>query len=305
MGCHNPIDAWPGATSPNGKRPLVFKRPGNLSKGLQISCGQCLGCRLEKGRQWALRCVHEASLHKENSFLTLTYDDSHYPSGGSLNLRDIQLFLKRLRKSIGPIRFFQVGEYGDKLQRPHHHALIFGYDFPDKVLYKKTPYGNLSVSPLLSRLWPHGFSTVGDFTPQSAAYVTRYALKKITGQKASEHYQGRKPEYVTMSRRPGIGRGWYDKWQKDVFPRDYAVQNGRKLKVPDYYTNLLAKSAPAMYDSIKQGRRLMGERFRKREAYLKTPIDSFRLKERGEVLAIRLNEQKRSYENDPQSLQRV
>jgi len=298
MPCISPIDAWHGPIAPNGKRPLVFKRQPASSVGLQIACGQCIGCRLEKARQWQLRCLHEASLHKENSFLTLTYDDSHCPPNGSLNLRDIQLFLKRLRKAVGDIRFFQVGEYGERLERPHHHALIFGHNFPDKSTIKSTPHGDLCRSESLEAIWPHGFSSVGELTPQSVAYVTRYALKKITGPPAENHYQGRKPEYITMSRRPGIGRDWYQKFQSDVFPRDYAIQKGFKLKVPDYYTNMLAKDNPIMYADVKETRKAKGVCHRKREAQLNTPVDSFRLKDRETILESKQKQKKRSYENE-------
>ena len=138
MVCYHPITAWRSleGRGANGKWPLVFnKRDGYCDLEVQVPCGQCVGCRLERSRQWAIRCVHEASLHSRNCFITLTYDDAHLP-GISLVPRDYVLFMKRLRKMFGAgIRFFHCGEYGSINFRPHHHAIIFNFDFEDKVLW--------------------------------------------------------------------------------------------------------------------------------------------------------------------------
>lgn len=208
---------------------------------VEIPCGQCIGCRLERSRQWAIRCVHEASLYDDNCFLTLTYDDEHLPSDNSLNLKHFQDFLKRLRKRFGSgIRYFHCGEYGDLNNRPHYHAIIFNFDFADKVIFKDSGEYKVYVSDSLSKLWPYGYSTIGDVTFESAAYVARYCLKKVTGKDAAEHYDGRKPEYTTMSRRPGIGRLWYDRFKDDVYPSDFVVMRGKKMRPPKFYDGIFA-----------------------------------------------------------------
>ena len=137
MPCYSPLTAYKGKSTDSGKMCLSFKRSEGLFgsfSAINLPCGQCIGCRLERSRQWAVRCMHEASLHDENSFLTLTYSDENLPPGGSLHLPDFQNFMKRLRKSIAPkrVRFYHCGEYGDILSRPHYHALLFGYDFDDR-----------------------------------------------------------------------------------------------------------------------------------------------------------------------------
>jgi len=192
-----------------------------------IACGQCSGCRLERSRQWAVRCMHEASLHEKNSFVTLTYKDA--PE--SLEYRDFQLFMKRLRKVRGRCRFYMGAEYGEQRGRPHFHALLFGVAWPDGVYLGKSPSGfKLFRSAQLSALWPQGFASVGDVTFESAAYVARYCMSVITGDKAVEHYGGRKPEFGRMSLRPGIGRAWIDKYgRSDVLPDGNVVVNGVKL----------------------------------------------------------------------------
>ena len=232
-----------------GKRSIVFNpRFGLTDRPISVPCGQCIGCRLERSRQWAVRCVHEASLYENNCFLTLTYDDAHLPSDLSLNLVHFQNFMKRLRKRYGKgIRFFHCGEYGENFGRPHYHAIIFNFDLPDRVLWSQRDGVNLYSSDILRSLWPYGFSSVGDVTFESAAYVARYVIKKVTGANADDHYSfvdeltgqvfTRCPEYTTMSRRPGIGKGWIDKFLPDVFPGDFVVINGVKCRPPRFYDN--------------------------------------------------------------------
>ena len=244
MPCYHPITAYRAASGKNpktGKWPIVFDiKNGYKDMPVQIPCGRCIGCRLEKSRQWAIRCVHEASLYSDNCFITLTYDNEHLPSDLSLDKSHFVLFMKRLRKKYGDgIRFFHCGEYGELYKRPHHHACLFNFDFPDKKLWSTREGIPLYTSESLQKLWPYGYSTIGAVTFESAAYVARYVMKKITGDKAEAHYNGREPEYITMSRRPGIAREWFEKFKTDVYPQDFCIiRNNIKCKPPKYYDNL-------------------------------------------------------------------
>lgn len=234
----------------NGKYSIVFNKKESEGVSVQLPCGQCIGCRLERSRQWAVRCMHEASLYKDNCFLTLTFNNDNLNSDGSLVKRDFVLFMKRLRKKFGSkIRFFHCGEYGSKLSRPHHHACIFNFDFPDKVLWTVRDGIKLYRSKSLEKLWPYGFCTIGSVTFESAAYVARYITKKITGKKAESHYEKINketgevvkivPEYITMSRRPGIARAWFEKFKDDVYPSDFVIiRNNIKCKPPKYYDKI-------------------------------------------------------------------
>lgn len=264
MPCHYPLTAWKSrdldhVNLKNGKTRLVFRADlGYPNTKLQLPCGQCAGCRLDKARDWAIRCVHEAQLHKENCFVTLTYDNEHLPEGQTLQPRDMVLFLKRLRKSIEPkkVRFFQCGEYGDDTSRPHHHILLFGLDFHDKLLIRSSSQHPLYSSATLSALWPHGYASIGALTFDSACYVARYILKKITGPKAEEHYNGRRPEYITMSRRPGIGRGFLDLYTSDVYNHDQIViRDGFLAKPPAYYDAIYEGVNPSHFQKLKAERR--------------------------------------------------
>lgn len=239
MPCYSPLKGYKSKTlNPSGKRSIVFTpRDAFVDLPLDIPCGQCIGCRLERSRQWAIRCAHEASLHEHNCFITLTYNNENLPKDGSLHVDHFQLFMKRLRKKYGKgVRYFHCGEYGEKFGRPHYHACIFNLDFHDKIHWKTHNGQKYYTSKTLDALWEHkGYCVIGDVTFQSAAYVARYITKKITGKYAEAHYQGRKPEYTTMSRRPGIAKHWLAKYASDVYPGDFVVMNDQKMKPPKYY----------------------------------------------------------------------
>jgi len=206
-----------------------------------------------------MRCLHEASLYDDNCFITLTYDDEHLPSDLSLHKKDFQDFMKRLRKNYPDvnIRYYHCGEYGEEKQRPHYHACLFNFDFDDKIKWKKQNDFWLYVSETLNKIWGKGYCVIGDVTFDSAAYVARYIEKKLLTsdqEKKDAHYKGRLPEYTTMSRRPGIGRGWYDKYKNDIYPSDFAVIGERKVKPPKFYDNLLKNQNPTEFEILKKSR---------------------------------------------------
>lgn len=278
MPCYSPLNAYRGKSSEADKTVITFSRPQSWrGERIDLPCGQCIGCRLERSRQWATRCVHEAQMHEENSFITLTYDDDHLPTGndicdrcvrphvkaGSVCVSHFQDFFKRLRKYYAPkkIRYYHCGEYGELLSRPHYHALLFGHDFSDKQLFSNRNGNQVYTSAELSQLWPFGFSLTGAVTFESAAYVARYVMKKITGEKADTHYAGRSPEYVTMSRRPGIGSTWYDKYKSDVYPHDRINVRGSFVRPPRFYDCLLEREDRSTLMQLKLNREKNSIRF--------------------------------------------
>lgn len=253
-----------------------------------------------------MRCVHEASLYgHQNSFLTLTYSDDHVPASFSVNTRDLQLFHKRLRKSLPQkIRHFACGEYGDDNLRPHYHSLIFNHDFPDKTLWAIREGNRFYKSKALEQLWPFGLSEIGDLTFESAAYVSRYVMKKITGDKADEHYYRRspvdgelyrvEPEFLVMSRRPGIGRGWLDKYKSDVFPSDFIVVDGRKLKPPRFYIDNLTDDEKEVIKRNRKGLKTTAHGWRELHKKRRYNNSRDRLAVREEVHQARASRLKRS-----------
>lgn len=272
MPCFSPLYGYKSKhVSANGKRTITFSSKSGFSDlQMTVPCGQCIGCRIDRSRQWALRCVHESKLHTANSFVTLTYDENNVPPGHSLVKRDLQLFFKNLRYSHGQFRYFAAGEYGDQTKRPHYHVLLFGIDFrDDRKKHSQNKRGDaLYTSESLTKTWGLGQSYIGEFNYASAAYTARYIMKKQLGKNSSESeaytrydsvtgelYQV-EPEFCLMSRRPGLGSGWYDKYKKDAFPSDYLVHEGKKHPVPRFYYDKLKKSDPGQFDEISNKRKL-------------------------------------------------
>lgn len=275
MPCFSPLQAW--RTS---KGDIVFWRRQDAINEFKLPCGGCEGCLLERSRQWAVRCMHEAQLWEKNCFITLTYEDP--PPWNSLVHSDFQKFMKRLRKrfkgdkelvddrtgkSSRPIRFYMAGEYGSVRGRPHYHACIFNFAFEDLKFLRRTNSGSdLYRSAQLESLWPYGFSSVGDVTFESAAYVARYVMKKQNQDidvhapvdlETGEVIQ-RLPEYNRMSLKPGIGANFLDKYKSDVFPNDYVVVNGHKAKPPRYYFKRLQQQDPDLYEQVEYSRAMKG-----------------------------------------------
>lgn len=338
MPCFHPLDAWQtqageihfyarGTSGKKGKAP-------DYRREIKLPCGRCIGCRLERSRQWAVRCMHEAQLHEDNCFVTLTYDDNHLRTksalptrltiaqdarlnrantahvnrvdnaqravrGGGLSIQDHQRFIKRLRKHIDPrtVRFYGCGEYGEKLGRPHYHYILFGYNFPDRVVRTEREGIRTYTSQILQKLWPYGYSEIGNVTFESCAYVARYVMKKVTGNAADQHYRHTdeagndywiQPEFNVMSRRPGIAHDWFKQYHMDVYSQDAVVlAGGIKMKPPRYYDELLQQLDQQLLEELQMAR-MDGHRYEDN-----TPA---RLAVREQVTKARLALKKRTYE---------
>lgn len=287
MPCYSPLKGFVDKETGG----ICFKRGNNAGADMEVACGQCLGCRLDRSRTWAMRIVHEAMLHEDNCFITLTYrqkedcDETqlrqryYLPEEGSLNKKHFQDFMKRLRKKFADrrIRYYQCGEYGE-LGRPHYHAIVFGLDFQDKELFSQKEGNYLYTSKVLSDVWKFGFVTIGEVSMESAAYCARYCMKKVTGVRAHDHYLRNDedgvaywilPEYNTMSRKPGIGGHWYEQYKKDLWPSDEVPVPGAGVykKVPRYYETILRREDPGLHAEVKRLR----EVFRKEHGEEYTP----------------------------------
>lgn len=239
-----------------------------------LPCSKCKECRLEYARQWAVRCVHEAKMWNDNSFITLTYSDEHVTD--KLYYVHFQNFMKRLRderfrsfiKQSGFTRktwsqllpsersgmyadyqvgLFSAGEYGDDKKRPHWHAIIFNWR-PTDLIYKYSNERGDRVfrSENLSSLWPYGFSEVGSVTFESAGYVARYSAKKLVHGYDQDH------DFHPISKKSSkhaIGKKFLESYWKDIFSYgEVILPNGVKCGIPRYYEKWLKTHKPAEWD---------------------------------------------------------
>lgn len=216
--------------------------------------------------------MHEAACHSENSFVTLTLDEEHIPSDGSLDKRAVPLFIKRLRRTYAPrVRYFYAGEYGAKLARPHYHALLFGYDWPDKVQLAERGGFPVWGSAMLTELWGKGRTEVGSVTFASASYVARYLCKpgseRLVYNGETGEIVSREREFARMSRRPGLGAEWYARFHGEVFPSDGVLVSGKLAKPPRYYMDRFRESDPESAAAVcvqREARRRLEDETRER-----------------------------------------
>jgi len=263
---------------PDGK--TISWSPKNYSKEyapFQLPCSKCIECRLEYARQWAIRCVHEAKMHEDNSFITLTYSNNNLKSD-KLIYKDYQDFMKRLRSSNPhkEIGMFVTGEYGEKTKRPHWHALLFNYR-PDDLIYK---YSNergdrIYSSDTLSDLWSHGISECGQVTFESAGYCARYAAKKLVHGNDGHEYE----PISKKSSKHAIGKSYLEKYWPDIFNQGQVIlPNGQSASIPRYYEKWLMKNHPIAWDNyvtenkLKKIKKMSLRSHREHEDYIKASL---------------------------------
>ncbi len=282
----------------NGNFYFTMKlQDANPEKTVSIPCGRCMQCRIRKSREWAIRCSHEASMWKNNCFITLTLSPdelSKRDNPHTLVKKDFQDFMKRLRKNYGgkefkqidqktvnPIKYYMAGEYGDKKFRPHYHACLFNFDFDDKYHWQTTKLGfKLYRSPALEKLWPLGYSSIAPVNMATAGYVARYTTKKKFGDQAKEKYEfiddngvifDRLPEYSTMSLKTAIGKE-YAEQNTDNLHNDmvWVTNKGKRVtfKPPKYYDGIFE-----LYDP-QQSKKIKKERLKKAKRYAKQDTDT-------------------------------
>lgn len=241
MPCYNPRAAWRDKdVNSNGKRELIFNRRASyLESDYQIGCGKCTGCIADKARDWSIRLAHEAQYHDQSAFLTLTYDQENVPT--TINVRDTQLFWKKLRKELDQqVQYFITGEYGETTRRPHYHALVFGTDFLGGALNLND---RLFTNPHLDKIWGNGFVSIGPVTTASCMYVAGYVQKKANdpdtfsrmSKGSIRQHQLNHPPNPFRTPLPPIGYRWAED-NVDQMARDgFIVLQGEKFPIPRSY----------------------------------------------------------------------
>jgi len=206
------------------RKPKLIKSPTGGAIGMFVPCGKCMSCRVARTREWTTRIYHEMGYWSKKCFVTLTYDDENLPEDVSISRRELQLWLKRLRKNSGKeIRYYACGEYGESFDRPHYHAILFGI-------------GSESVD-LIREAWGKGFVKVGSVTRDSIQYVAGYVRKKLNGEKAEEVYKGRQGPFQLQSKCLGLK---FALENAEQIQRDLGVSiNGQHVGLPRYYRRKL------------------------------------------------------------------
>lgn len=221
--------------------------PSEFPDGLMVPCGKCLQCRIQYRKEWTARLIHEMDNWDRSIFVTLTYSDESLPENSSLDKHELQLFIKRLRKSISPrkIKYFGCGEYGEITQRPHYHLIIFGLGFKDlKYIKEAWSYADWKV-PAISR------SSFGFVEPDSIRYVCQYVDKKLSGEleeKLSE--EGRENTFKIASN--GLGYSFLINNIKQLMDNEGFTINGVKHKFPRYYIKKIIERYPEYKDAMRK-----------------------------------------------------
>lgn len=265
MSCYKPLKAIDFGINPDtGKHIIKVLRgtydpyetpPVEGASYIPLPCGRCIGCRLQYSRVWADRCMAEASLYEHNVFLTLTYNDNNLPPCNFMDngekspvhplvKRDLQLFIKRLRKKLSDqrIRYFACGEYSPKL-RPHYHLILFNCKLDDlKLLYRNDSEFKYYTSESVSDCWKYGYHIIANVNWHTCAYTARYIMKKQKGdgREVYEKYNY-PPEFTIMSRKPGIGADYFKEHAIDIY-YDGAflpTENGNMRIYPNKYYDYL------------------------------------------------------------------
>jgi len=211
---------------------LTCTSPLYLAKhDITVPCGKCKSCKIARSREWATRMVHECSLCERNIFATFTYDDAHLPRYGSLEKEEFRLYIKRLNYRIGGhLRYYVAGEYGEKYERPHYHALLMG----NKKL----------TGELLEKTWKNGHVDIGDVEYLSGRYVADYVGK---GKRQPSTLC--EPRFILFSK--GLG-GEYALKNREYFERKLGCTvQGREVGIPRYYVKKLEIAAEVLVEKGK------------------------------------------------------
>lgn len=257
----------------------------------QINCGNCIGCRIDKSREWANRGYLESLYYNQNYFVTLTYDDNHKPYvdeittsegitytdqdgiewNGILKLEDLQNFMKRLRSKMARkykqktrIRMMACGEYGTEKQRPHYHLIIFNLQLPADSFYNPRVNWENNIyyqNKIIEECWTDGISNIAEANWETMAYTARYITKKINGNQSEDLYamKGQRKEFFVASNRPGIANKYYEQNKEKIYKNDQImIQNNKGVhyvKPPDYFDKLYKAENPKAYEQLQKRRK--------------------------------------------------
>lgn len=298
-----------------------------------IPCQNCYACKLNKSAEWATRNILETLDHEHNYFITLTYDDYNLPIPERMEIEQpmedgtilkyniendgtwiegclipdhIEKFIKDIRnyfnyRGIQNIRYFYCGEYGETTHRPHYHILLYGLpmDLSQNYSYHiDKNYKEHWKNPIIDKFWPYGMHDIANIEWSSAAYVSRYTMKKIFDEPKSNilyAQEGKIKEYVRMSNRPGIGMKYYKEHSLDIYKNDEMIMktvkgNTGSFKPPKSFDKLFKEEYPEEWKKIEKKRKECAERSRKNSYYYSNYTDLEKLKMKAESVSLKASQ---------------
>lgn len=242
-----------------------------------IPCGKCIACRKKERYEWATRIELEAKQYKHNYFITLTYNEQNlyipdytinkktgeifYNDGswqGSLNKKDLQQFIKSTRNyfqrdyDLEGTRFYACGEYGSIGERPHYHIILMNCP---ELENKQVGNTKILTNERLEKIWHKGFISIGECNWETIGYTAGYCQKKLFGDFKEEYYakKGQEPIFANMSRRPGIGRTYFEENKDKIYEFDEIINSkGKSIKPPSYYDRLMDIGEKDVMDNIRE-----------------------------------------------------
>lgn len=200
---------------------------------IHVPCGKCYQCLQKRRSEWTFRLTQEMSISKNPIFLTLTYDEENIPYSEesgivSLKKKDLTDFFKRLKErnkkySVDKVVYYAVGEYGEKGDRPHYHAIIFNLEIRTII--------EINSEDEKKSIWKLGNIFIGEVSQASIHYVTGYVVKK------NRDIDNREPCFSVMSK--GIGKNYLTKAKIYSHLRDMSDRvrfiGGKEIPMPRYY----------------------------------------------------------------------
>lgn len=258
MTCFASKPAWypnPETQPVKPQQPFLSMPTRPRPPDLYVNCGKCEGCRASQRRDWGIRIYHETQMHPRNSFLTLTYNDENLPADGKIDKEHFRQFIRKLhRYTTAKLRYFGCGEYGERTNRPHYHAIIFGEDFRDNSYdVNDSLYGNA----VLDRIWGNGQITIGPAESGSCMYTANYVSKKT----------GCTDTFALQSRTPPLGKSWVRKHHDNLRRLETVQVQGQELPIPKVYLEWL--KGVESFQHIKENRRTNVKILNDRKLYAK------------------------------------
>ena len=187
--------------------------PVKLDDGTEVGCRECWQCRKRRVNDYVGRCIAESKFSKKTYAVTLTYDADQGVNAVTLIYKDVQDFLKRLRKKH-KCRYIVTGEYGSAKGRSHWHIILFFKDsWPEVTSNKRVDW----------KYWKHGFCYFQEPDWKGFEYCLKYVLKDQTSRQSDSH--------LAMSKKPPLGHEFFQQLAKQyveqaLVPQTYFYKFG-------------------------------------------------------------------------------